>query len=78
MLVIDYSNNFHERTKHIEIKYNYIRNMKEEVLLNYFHTGLMVVDSLIKSLTLDLFRTHERDGDVKLLFNIYSFSILSK
>jgi hypothetical protein len=44
---------FHEKSKHIEIKYHYIREMvqRKEVLVKYLPTDEHVVDVLIKPLT---------------------------
>src|SRR4051812_27137657 len=60
MSAIDYSKDFkfHARTKHIEIKYHFVRNKKDEVLLSYIPTGEMVADPLTKPLVIDLFRKH--------------------
>src|SRR2546430_13175466 len=60
MLAIDYSKDskFHGRTKHIEIKYHFIRNKKDEVQLSYMPTGDMVADPLTKPLAVDLFHKH--------------------
>lgn len=37
MSAVDYSNDskFHRRTKHLEIKYHFVRNGKEEVQISY-------------------------------------------
>jgi hypothetical protein len=60
MSAIDYSKDskFHARTKHIEIKYHFVRNKKDEVMLSYIPTGDMVADPLTKPLVVDLFRKH--------------------
>ena len=60
MSAIDYSKDskFHESTKHIEIKYHFIRNKKDVVQLSYMPTGDMAADPLTKSLAVDLFKTH--------------------
>src|SRR5438270_549399 len=60
MSAIDYSKDskFHGRTKHIEIKYHFVRNKKDEVMLRYLPTGKMVADPLTKPLALDLFKKH--------------------
>ena len=60
MSAIDYSKDskFHARTKHIEIKYHFVRNKKDEVLLSYIPTGEMIADPLTKPLVIDLFRKH--------------------
>jgi hypothetical protein len=44
---------FHDRSKHIEIRYHYIRDMvqKGEVRLQYVATDEQVVDVLTKSLS---------------------------
>src|SRR5436305_15250788 len=39
---------FHGRTKHIEIKYHFERNKKDEVMLRYLPTDEMVADPLTK------------------------------
>ena len=49
---------FHGRTKHIEIKYHFVRNKKDEVMLRYLPTSEMVADPLTKPLALDLFKQH--------------------
>src|SRR4051812_20931307 len=60
MSAIDYSKDskFHRRTKHIVIKYHFVRNKKDEVFLHYLPTGEMVADPLTKLLALDLFKKH--------------------
>src|SRR3954468_24706261 len=60
MSAIDYSKDskFHARMKRIEIKYHFVRNKKDEVLLSYIPTGEMVADPLTKPLVIDLFRKH--------------------
>src|SRR4051812_47841033 len=60
MSAIDYSKNskFHGRTKHIVIKYYFIRNKKDEVQLSHMPTSDMVIDPLTKPLVVDLFKTH--------------------
>src|SRR3954471_2180082 len=80
MSAIDYSKDskFHGRTKHIEIKYHFVRNKKDEVMLHYLPTSEMVADLLTKPLALDLFKQHVkamglRDGDVT--FYTHSFNI---
>src|SRR3954469_11468927 len=57
---IDHSKDskFHGRTKHIEVKYHFIRNKKDEVHLSYMPTSDIVADPLTKPLTVDLFKTH--------------------
>jgi hypothetical protein len=44
---------FHDKSKHIEIKYHYIRDMvqRKEVLVQYLPTDEQVVDVLTKPLT---------------------------
>jgi len=60
MSAIDYSKDskFHGRTKHIEIKYHFIRNKKDEVQLSHMPTGDMVADPLTKPLAVDMFKSH--------------------
>src|SRR4051812_12063693 len=60
MSAIDYSKDikFHKRTKHIEIKYHFIINKKDEVQLSYMPTDDMTADPLTKPLAVDLFKTH--------------------
>lgn len=43
---------FHERTKHIAVKYNFIRDMVEqgEILVEKIHTSINPADLLTKSL----------------------------
>src|SRR3954465_15369184 len=57
MSAIDYSKDskFHGRTKHIEIKYHFVRNKKGEVQLSYMPTGDMVANPFTKPLAVDLF-----------------------
>src|SRR5436190_8715211 len=60
MSAIDYLKDckFHGRTKHIKIKYYFIRYKKDEVQHSYMPTSDMFADPLTKPLVVDLFKTH--------------------
>ena len=51
---------FHSKTKHIDIKYHYVKDMvaRGEVNLKYISTYDMIADSLIKAITRDVFEMH--------------------
>ena len=51
---------FHSKTKHINIKYHYVKNMvaRREVNLKYISTNDMIADSLTKAVTRDVFERH--------------------
>lgn len=51
---------YHGRTKHIDIKNNFIRDIvaRKDVVLQYISTHLMVADPFTKPLTRDVFRSH--------------------
>ncbi|KAL5712131.1 hypothetical protein ACHQM5_014331 [Ranunculus cassubicifolius] len=51
---------YHGRTKHIEMKYHYVRSMigKKRVSLHHISTGQMVADPLTKPISKDLFLAH--------------------
>ena len=53
---------YHDRTKHIDIRYHYIRDMvaHNEVVLKHISTSLMIVDPLIKPIRRDAFQAHVR------------------
>lgn len=53
---------YHGRTKHIEIRYHYIRDMVKqgEVILKHISTGMMLVDPLTKPIPRDVFQAHMR------------------
>lgn len=57
MVTLAYSknSNYHEMTKHIDIKYHYIINMvmQKEVVLKHMFTNCMVVDPITKSIARD-------------------------
>ena len=48
---------FHAKTKHIEVKYHFIRDMLEDVLMNLVkvHTDENLADLLTKGLPLERF-----------------------
>jgi hypothetical protein len=48
---------FHQRTKHIDVKFHYIRNMQEEGAVNilYVDTSNQLADALTKALTQPMF-----------------------
>ena len=51
---------YHGKTKHIEIKYHYIRDMvaKKEVFVEHISTKNMLADPLTKPITRDPFHGH--------------------
>ena len=51
---------YHGRTKHIEMKYHYVRSMieKKRVALQHISTSLMVADPLTKPISKELFLAH--------------------
>ena len=51
---------YHGKIKHIEIKYNYIRDMvaKKEVFLEHISTKTMLADPLTKPIARDPFHSH--------------------
>ena len=51
---------YHGRTKHIDIRYRYIRDMitHNEVVLKHISTNLMIVDPLTKPIGRDVFQAH--------------------
>ena len=53
---------YHGRTKHIEMKYHYVRSMieKKRVALQHISTSLMVADPLTKPISKELFLAHVR------------------
>lgn len=59
---IEYGNNYkyHEKTKHIEINYHFVKIRKEQVVIKHVPAHQMVVDRLNKPLSVELFKTHIR------------------
>ena len=53
---------YHGRTKHIDIRFHYIREMIRlgEVILRHISTTRMVADPLTKPIARDMFQTHVR------------------
>ena len=53
---------YHSMTKHIDIKYNFVRDMvaQKEVSIQYISTHKMVVDPFIKPIHRDTFTSHVR------------------
>lgn len=51
---------YHGRTKHIEMKFHYVRDMigKKKVVLKHISTSQMVADPLTKPIAKDLFQAH--------------------
>ena len=51
---------YHEKSKHIEIKYHFIRDMVAwgEVVMKHISTGSMVADPLTKPIARDVFQSH--------------------
>ena len=54
--------NYHGRTKHIEIKHIFVRDIvaKKEVILKYISTHRMVADPFTKPIPRDVFLSHVR------------------
>ena len=53
---------FHDRTKHVDIKYHFVRTMTErkEIEFSYIPTREMLADSMTKTIIHDFFFTHVR------------------
>jgi hypothetical protein len=53
---------YHGRTKHIDIRYQYIRDMiaQKEVVLKHISTSRMIADPLTKPIARDVFQAHVR------------------
>ena len=53
---------YHGKTKHIDIRYHYIRDMvaHNEVVLKHICTSLMIADPLTKPIGRNVFQTHVR------------------
>ena len=60
---------YHERTKHINTKNNFIRNIiaRKEVILKYLPMHEMVVDSFTKSISRDMFSIHVKSLGLRRL-----------
>jgi hypothetical protein len=60
---------YHSKTKHIDIRYHYVRDMiaKNEVTVQYIPTGQMLADPFTKPLARDVFSRHVRDLGLKRL-----------
>ncbi|GAV67227.1 zf-CCHC domain-containing protein/rve domain-containing protein/RVT_2 domain-containing protein/gag_pre-integrs domain-containing protein/UBN2_2 domain-containing protein, partial [Cephalotus follicularis] len=53
---------YHGKTKHIDVRYHFIRDMvaRGEVILHHISTGMMVADPLTKPIARDVFLSHAR------------------
>lgn len=51
---------YHSKTKHIDIKYNFIRDIvaSGEIILQYISTLEMIADPFTKAISKDLFEKH--------------------
>ena len=51
---------YHRKSKHIEIKYHFIRDTvaRSEVVMKHISIGSMVVDPLTKPIARDVFQSH--------------------
>ena len=51
---------YHGKSKHIEIKYHFIRDMvaRGEVVMKHISTGSMVTNPLTKPVARDVFQSH--------------------
>ena len=60
---------YHGRTKHIDIRYHYIRDMvaQKEVVLKHLSTSRMVADPLTKPIARDVFEAHVRNLGLRRL-----------
>ena len=60
---------YHGRTKHIGIRYHYIRDIvaRGEVVLQHISTSKMVADPFTKAVTRDVFHTHARSLGLRRL-----------
>lgn len=60
---------YHGRTKHIELKYHYVRHMilKKKVVLQHISTDRMVADPLTKPIPKELFQAHVKMLGLKRL-----------
>jgi len=58
---------FHGKTKHIDIKYNFVRDMvaRKEVNMKYIPTREMVADPLTKPIPRDVFLEHVRSQGLR-------------
>jgi hypothetical protein len=52
---------YHEKTKHIKVRYHYIRDAitKHDVILKHISINSMIADPLIKPIVMDAFVRHE-------------------
>lgn len=62
MMTLAYAKNpkYHGKTKHIEIRYHFIKDMtmQNEVILKHIHTNEMFVDPFTKFITVNAFARH--------------------
>ena len=58
---------YHGRTKHIDIRYRYIRDMvaHNEVVLKHISTSLMIADPFTKPIGRDVFQAHVRSSGLR-------------
>ena len=61
---------YHERTKHIDTKNNFIRDIisRNEVILKYLPTHEMVADPFTKSILRDMFSIHVKSVRLRRLY----------
>ena len=61
---------YHERTKHIDTKNNFIRDIiaRNEVILKYLPTREMVADPFTKSISRDMFSIHVKSVRLRRLY----------
>ena len=61
-LVLTKNSKHHQRTKHIDIKYHYIRQLIEDnnVTIDYIPTDKIATDILTKPLTIKIFQKNRR------------------
>ena len=53
---------FHNRTKHIDIKYHFVKNLvaREEINLEYIPTDVMIADHMTKVIVRNVYEKHVR------------------
>ncbi|XP_069150850.1 secreted RxLR effector protein 161-like [Solanum lycopersicum] len=49
---------YHTKTKHIDIKYNFVKDINGEITLQYIPTREMIADLFMKAISRDLFENH--------------------
>ena len=65
---------YHQQTKHIGIKYNFIRDTIEEVQLEYISTKHIVVDPLTKTILPNVFANHVKAMDLRRMQKLLALS----